>query len=94
MSATDSVSEKRRAPNLGGMAIVLLLLFGALLGGIDASLPPLHGTVKSDGGETLTVSGMPTSDQFHVVLDDGSTPHVVWSVDDTRIGSIGADGDA
>jgi len=63
-----------------------------LLGGIDASLPPLHGTVKSDGGETLTVSGMPTSDQFHVVLDDGSMPHVVWSVDDTRIGSIGADG--
>ena len=64
----------------------------SLLGGIDASLPPLHGAVKSDGGDTLTVSGMPTSDQFHVVLDDGSMPHVVWSVDDTRIGSIGADG--
>jgi len=64
----------------------------SLLGGIDASLPPLHVAVKSDGGDTLTVSGMPTSDQFHVVLDDGSMPHVVWSVDDTRIGSIGADG--
>jgi hypothetical protein len=63
-----------------------------ILGGIDASLPQLHGTVKADGGDMLTVSGAPATVQFHVVLDDGSMPHIVWSVDDTRIGSIGADG--
>jgi len=65
---------------------------GSMIGSLDASLPPLHGTVKSDGGDMLTVSGAPATVQFHVTLDDGSQPHIVWSVDDTRIGSIGADG--
>jgi hypothetical protein len=63
------------------------------LGNLDAGqLPPLHGTVKSDSGDMITVSGMPATVKFHVELDDGSQPHIVWSVDDTRIGSVGDDG--
>ncbi len=53
----------------------------------------LDGTITSDAGAEVTVSGQPATFGFQVTLDDGSTPSgVVWSVDDTRIGSIGADG--
>jgi hypothetical protein len=44
-------------------------------------------------GAQITVSGQPVSVAFHVELEDGTVvPGAVWSVDDTRIGSIGSDG--
>ncbi len=67
-------------------------------GGIDVgpndggNTPPLDGKINVDGGETVVVSGQPVNVQLRLKLNDGSEPRVVWSVDDTRIGSIGADG--
>ena len=53
---------------------------------------PLTGMIQSDVGSTITVSGQPFPVRFTVHLSDGSQPRATWSVDDTRIGSIGDDG--
>jgi hypothetical protein len=53
---------------------------------------PPAGTIQSDVGNTITVSGTPSTIHFTVRLDDGSQPRAVWSVDDVRIGSVGDDG--
>lgn len=43
--------------------------------------------------KSAVVHGAPLSIALHAEYDDGSLPeHVIWSVDDTRIGSIGDDG--
>jgi hypothetical protein len=60
--------------------------------GGGAGAPSLTGTIKADVGDSLTVSGKPAPVQFTFTLGSGSQPKVVWSVDDTRIGSIGDDG--
>src|SRR6185295_18382822 len=62
-------------------------------GAAGTPVPMLKGTVKADVGDSLTVSGKPAPAKFDVTLASGSTPtKVVWTVDDTRIGSIGDDG--
>jgi hypothetical protein len=62
-------------------------------GAAGMTVPMLKGTVKADVGDSLTVSGKPAPAKFDVTLASGSTPtKVVWTVDDTRIGSIGDDG--
>jgi hypothetical protein len=58
----------------------------------DGGTTPLRGSIKSDVGNTATVSGKPLPVRFTLELEDGSKPRVVWSVDDVRIGSIGDDG--
>ncbi len=66
---------------------------GVVVGGMGGGAAALAGSIVSDAGDEVTVSGQPATFDFHVSLDDGSTPtDVVWSVDDTRIGSIGSDG--
>jgi hypothetical protein len=50
------------------------------------------GNIVSDIPSPLTVSGRPAVVRFQLILESGpATMKVVWSVDDTRIGSIGAD---
>ncbi len=56
------------------------------------STRPLDGHITVDGGGTVVVAGQPIDIQCGLKLSDGSEPRVVWSVDDTRIGSIGDDG--
>jgi len=60
-------------------------------GGGAGGAPNLDGKI-TPAGSTVTVSGQPVDVPFHFTLTDGSEPRVVWIVDDTRIGSIGADG--
>jgi hypothetical protein len=77
----------------GGLGPIAIAGSGGSSGSLQ--LPDGGSTVArviSDGGDTLTVSGQPVSVPMHLELDDGSQPSVVWSVDDTRIGSIGSDG--
>jgi hypothetical protein len=63
------------------------------VGGTDMITPALNGTITSDAGSEITVSGMPVSVTFTVELDDGTpATDVLWTVDDTRVGSIGQDG--
>jgi len=65
---------------------------GIIVPGNDGGqLPPLDGQI-TPGGSSVTVSGQPVEVQFHFKLNDGSEPRVVWTVDDTRVGSIGDDG--
>ena len=53
---------------------------------------PGKGNIVSDIPSPLTVSGKPAGVRFQLVLESGpATMKVIWSVDDTRIGSIGAD---
>jgi hypothetical protein len=59
-------------------------------GGVVIS--PIAGTINSDVGDTVTVSGQPAQAKFTLHLNDGSQPKVTWAVDDTKIGSIGDDG--
>jgi hypothetical protein len=98
MSCQSTVTERPHANNsgtggAGGIAPIAIAGSGGFSGGLQ--LPDggsAFARVISDGGDTLTVSGQPASVQMHLQLDDGSQPSVVWSVDDTRIGSIGSDG--
>src|SRR5882757_7246769 len=65
-----------------------------------AALPPatdggatlLLGAIRSDMGNMATAAGKPFPVQFTLDLQNGTKPRVTWSVDDTRIGSIGDDG--
>ena len=51
------------------------------------------GAIIVPAGHVITVSGQPATVAFHVELPDGTqVPCDTWSVDDTRIGSIGSDG--
>ncbi|HEV8247843.1 MAG TPA: hypothetical protein VGP93_18845, partial [Polyangiaceae bacterium] len=70
--------------NTGGTGVMI---------GMGGQAPILAGSIVSSAGGEVTVSGQPATFEFSVDLDDGSTAQgVVWSVDDTRIGSIGDDG--
>jgi hypothetical protein len=72
--------------NLGGTTNVNV-------GGIGGNTPALNGMIVSDSGTEITVTGQPAAVSFTVELDDGSIANdVIWTVDDTRIGSIGDDG--
>jgi hypothetical protein len=64
---------------------------GIINPGDSGTLPPLDGKIMP-AGSTVTVSGQPLDVPFHFTLSDGSQPTVVWIVDDTRIGSIDANG--
>ena len=53
---------------------------------------PIAGTIMSDVGDTITVSGKPAQAHLTVRLDAGGMPNARWSVDDVSIGSVGGDG--
>jgi hypothetical protein len=62
-------------------------------GGGDTPPNPVKGSIISDIPSPLTVSGQPLKVRFQLLLESGpATTRVAWSVDDTRIGSIGDDG--
>jgi hypothetical protein len=53
----------------------------------------LAGMITSDVPTTITVGGMPSTAHLVLKLNDGSTPTKInWSVDDSGVGSVGADG--
>jgi hypothetical protein len=53
---------------------------------------PGKGIIVADIPSPLTVSGRPAAVRFQLVLESGpAMMKVIWSVDDTRIGSIGSD---
>jgi hypothetical protein len=53
---------------------------------------PLRGMIVSDTPSPITVSGQPAAVRFQLLLESGPSTRATWSVDDTRIGSIGDDG--
>jgi len=79
---------------------------GGMGGGVSPPLPPIvtpdggtpdpgtpvKGAIISDIPSPLTVSGQPRAVHFQLQLETGIATRVNWSVDDTRIGSIGDDG--
>src|SRR5690606_7951138 len=53
----------------------------------------IDGTIEDDRGGTLSLVGSPEVVNFSLVLPDGTiATGLIWSVDDTRIGSITTDG--
>src|SRR6185503_4724145 len=61
-------------------------------GGKDAPPIPVKGSIISDLPSPLQVAGQPVAVRFQLLLESGPATRVTWSVDDTRIGSIGDDG--
>jgi len=77
-------------PAEGGAGFDLGLSGAAHEGGTMVRQPELK--VSADQ-ETLEASGSPVTTQLFARYDDGSKPNrVVWSVDDTGLGSVSADG--
>ena len=73
------------SPSLGG---------NLNLGGMNNPVDTYRGTLESDAGTQITVSG--ETKDVHLSLKSAAgmpvTEGVVWSVDDTKIGSISGDG--
>ena len=79
------------APGEGGAGFDLGLSGNANDAGSTVKVPQL---LVSAEQETLEVSGSPATVQLSARYDDGSKPNrVVWSVDDTALGSVSADGE-
>jgi len=106
--ACSTSSNTKSAPRSGGSggdgsAGTLNLAMGGNqnlnVGGGDGNTggsrePTIDGTVTTSDGSTMaTVTGMPKDIQFGAKLPDGTVvSNGTWTVDDTRIGSIGGDG--
>jgi len=84
----------RAGPGDGGSGLALDLggaAAAANQGGSGVSDPTLEITAERDG---LLVSGEPQTVQLSARYDDGSKPNrVVWSVDDTGLGSVSDSGE-
>jgi hypothetical protein len=77
--------------NLGGSPS----LGGSLsLGGMTNTMDTYRGTLESDAGMQITVAGETKDVHLTLKSPDGKpvTMGVVWSVDDTKIGSVSGDG--
>ena len=75
------------SPNLGGS-------LNLPVGGTDGMGNTLEGSISSDSGAEITVSGEPKDVRLQLHAADGSAVNegITWSVDDTKIGSISGDG--
>jgi hypothetical protein len=61
-------------------------------GGSGGTAPPLDGTITSSAGDTIVVSGTPTTVTFTLTNSGVPASSVTWSVDNPRIGTIDANG--
>jgi hypothetical protein len=94
--ANDGATTNRAGEGSGGTS-------GQQGGSGNAPVIAVDGSVSSPDAASgaaivpantqIALSGQPASVEFHVELEDGTlVPCDQWSVDDTRIGSIGSDG--
>lgn len=89
--AMNGTAGDDTAPPEGGAGLDLGMSGAANEAGSTAKIPQL---LVSAEQETLELDGTPQSVQLSARYDDGSKPNkVVWSVDDTALGSVNADGE-
>lgn len=89
--ASANSSGEQNAPGEGGAGFDLGVAGSTSEAGTSARTPELVVTAEL---ETFEVNGAPRGVQLSARYDDGSKPNkVVWSVDDTALGSVSADGE-
>jgi hypothetical protein len=90
-AAMNGAAGDDSAPPEGGAGFELGMSGATNEAGSTVTMPQL---LVSAERETLEVDGTPASVQLSARYDDGSRPNkVVWSVDDTGLGSVNADGE-
>lgn len=90
-ATTAGLAGDENAPSEGGAGFDLGMAGAANEAGSTTKMPQL---LVSAEQETLEVDGTPATVQLTARYDDGSKPNkVVWSVDDTALGSVNAEGE-